>query len=542
MDLDKILLDIGEFGRYQKLVLWFILLPSTFPCGFHAYNQLFMSATPHHWCRVPELDNLDIDKAKNISIPIEKIDDETRFSQCSMFNKNYSSENVASQINETISCQNGWVYDQSVYKSSIVTEWDLVCDKELIPTLALVIFSIAGLGGSFIFGYVQDRLGRKLAFFICLLVQCVFGLATAFANNFYMWLIFRCGVGFTVPAILSIPTVLSLELVGPKYRVTVIILLNIGYSISLIALSIIVWAIRDWRTLAIATTLPLMLLFALYCLLPESARWLMAQKRYKDANKILERMARINKSSKLAVPHLENMIEGDSSDQVKDHQHGMMDLFKYPKLRLKTIIITFIWLTNTSVYVGLSYYAPSLGGDEFFNFFLAGAVELPTYLFLWPAMERFSRRSILCVTMVVGGLACLITFAVKNYSAITLALYCVGKMGISSAFVVLPLMASETYPTVVRGIGISLSSVAGMLGPILIPLINHLGAHALTLPLMIMGAMSVAGGVCSLLLPETLNKHLPETLEDAEKDGLVSFDFWFLGTSKKKKEEANIES
>lgn len=38
-----------------------------------------------------------------------------------------------------------------------------------------------------------------------------------------------------------------------------------------------------------------------------------------------------------------------------------------------------------------------------------------------------------------------------------------------------------------------------------------------------MGAMLMVGGVCSLLLPETLNAHLPQTLEDAEQTKLDFF-------------------
>lgn len=45
---------------------------------------------------------------------------------------------------------------------------------------------------------------------------------------------------------------------------------------------------------------------------------------------------------------------------------GIFDLFRTYNMRAKTLIITFIWFSNTCVYVGLSYYAPALG-KEFFT-------------------------------------------------------------------------------------------------------------------------------------------------------------------------------
>jgi OCT family organic cation transporter-like MFS transporter 4/5 len=52
-------------------------------------------------------------------------------------------------------------------------------------------------------------IGRRPAFFIYLFIECLFGIATAFAQDFITWSAFRFGVGFTVPAILGTPYVLG---------------------------------------------------------------------------------------------------------------------------------------------------------------------------------------------------------------------------------------------------------------------------------------------------------------------------------------------
>ena len=56
---------------------------------------------------------------------------------------------------------------------------------------------------------------------------------------------------------------------------------------------------------------------------------------------------------------------------------------------------------------------------------------------------------------------------------VTLTLYCTGKFGISAAFVAIQQIATEIYPTVVRGRGIGLSSTFGMLAPALVPIVNY---------------------------------------------------------------------
>ena len=62
------------------------------------------------------------------------------------------------------------------------------------------------LSGCFLCSY---SMGRRPAFFIYLLIESVFSIATAYATSFYVWLACRIGVGFTVPAIMGTPYVMG---------------------------------------------------------------------------------------------------------------------------------------------------------------------------------------------------------------------------------------------------------------------------------------------------------------------------------------------
>ncbi|XP_039951472.1 carcinine transporter-like [Bactrocera tryoni] len=70
LDLDDLLPSIGEFGIYQKMLVFGICLPACIPCGFCAFNQIFMANVPNdYWCKVPELLDIPIEKRKLLAIP-----------------------------------------------------------------------------------------------------------------------------------------------------------------------------------------------------------------------------------------------------------------------------------------------------------------------------------------------------------------------------------------------------------------------------------------------------------------------------------------
>ncbi|KAL0849286.1 hypothetical protein ABMA28_013611 [Loxostege sticticalis] len=424
IDLDDLLPKIGEFGLYQKLLLWLVCLPACLPCGFCAFNQLFMTDVPDYWCKVPELQGLNLtqDERKLLSIP-HQMNDNTTFEKCSRYAVNWEEiiqSNSPMTVNESWPrepCLDGYEYDLSEVKSSIVIDFDLVCEYDVYPTLGLVALNVGGPIGVYTFGILNDRIGRKKSFFACLTTLLFGSILTAFSHQFWTWVLARTIVGLTIPAVYQIPFIISLELAGPNYRSFVTVMTCVFYTLGLILLSGITYLLRDWRSLALATSVPFLFYYFYWFVLPESPRWLLMRERLEEANTILKNIARVNNKElpEEFTTKLQKLVLEQKEKGCKETKNAsVFALFKTPNMRLKTCLITLNWCASEMVYVGLSYYGPAIGDNQYMSFFLSSAVEIPSYLVCWVLMDRVGRRWPLCLSMVISGIFCIATVLLPN--------------------------------------------------------------------------------------------------------------------------------
>lgn len=86
-----------------------------------------------------------------------------------------------------------------------------------------------------------------------------------------------------------------MEIVGIQWRAAITVLYQIPFSLGHLSLAGLAFWFRHWQQLQIAITLPSIILLSYWWLVPESPRWLLAMERQKEACKILQKAAGINK-------------------------------------------------------------------------------------------------------------------------------------------------------------------------------------------------------------------------------------------------------
>ncbi|XP_011165690.1 organic cation transporter 1 isoform X2 [Solenopsis invicta] len=532
---------------------------------------------------------MSLEERKALSLPYQiKSDGRRVYSKCQMYNVNYTeiidswlkgadlsnttdspslttspsfdslstrlpSPPVSSPDWPVVECRYGWNYDTRDYDSTLVTELDLVCDNSWWPSTSTTFFYVGSLFGNVVFGWIADKWGRRTAFFAILFLEVIFSIATSFSPNYVIYTALRTVNGLFFPAIYQIPFILALELMGPRYRTFAGMVICMFFASAMSLLALLGYLLRHWYTLSLATSVPFILLFSYYWIIPESPRWLLSKNRIDEAEVIVQQMAKVN--GKTVPPNFLRKMEieilkrqgiscngrnTDSNIGVEGENRTPppsatpMDLITNPNIRKKFFILAFDWVANAVVYNGLSYNTTNLGVSDYLAFFIGGIVEIPSYFITWYAMDRLGRRWVLCVTMMLGGLACVsCMFVPEDAVWVTVSLAMIGKFGIAASFAVFYVFVGELLPTVLRSQAMGIASFIAGIGLLTFPYIVHLAVYSRVLPLIVMGSLSVAGALTSVFLPETLNIHLPQTVEEGEMFG-ADFKLWSCPTIPKK--------
>ena len=135
--------------------------------------------------------------------------------------------------------------------------------------------------------------------------------------------------------------------------------------------------------------------------------------------------------------------------------------------------------------------------------------------------DRLGRRILICGAMIFGGSCCLFSLILlevseleNDASAIAATWFSfAGKFGISASSCAIYVYAAELFPTDMRTTGLGFASMVGRIGGIAAPFIILLPRFT---PNLIFALSGIVSGFSVLLLPETKNKPLLQTLNQAK--------------------------
>ncbi|WAL41381.1 MFS transporter [Brevibacterium sp. BRM-1] len=428
--------------------------------------------------------------------------------------------------------------------------WDVALNGFLIPLLSrewglsvgqaawIATANLIGMAvGAFVWGGIADRIGRKRAFTLTLLVFSVFTVAGALAPNIWLFCAFRFLAGFGLGGCIPVDYALVGEFTPARHRGRVLTAMDGWWPVgaTLCALtSAWLLSIGSWHLLMLVMVLPALLTVAVRALIPESPMYLLSAGRTAEADAVISRLvARTGAQAREwthegvePMPHAAGLRE-----RLRAGTGQVVELWRH-----SPIITATSWLLFVAVL--LVYYAAltwlpkilrAAGLADQAAFLVTGAMTAIGILGVVAAallVEAVGRKWVLGGSAVAASV-CLVWFSLElgagsagDVPAPGTASLSMGAKAAILAFgffiqVAIPALytyVSELYPTRLRGSGFGWASAASRVATGLAPLVfGSLLWPLLGLPMtfaLLGGLVVVAVAAMALCTRETRGEEL----------------------------------
>ncbi|XP_037642598.1 solute carrier family 22 member 13-like [Sebastes umbrosus] len=512
-DFGVILRNIGEFGLFQKTILFALCFPNVI-LPFHFASVYFIQSDPERHCKTDWIlqadSNLTTEEQLNLTLPREE---DGTFSRCRMFVPVDWDIGAIREygLNVTTGCQNGWVYFNTLYEATIATDFDLVCDRANLLEVARAMLMAGILIGCLLFGPFAESFGRKRAAQIPAILMLIFSLTTGLCPNVYLYFAsqFMVGIGYGGYRLNSV--ILATEWTGTSKRSWGSCVTQLFGALGQCVLAGVIYFIRDWRMAQLIAAAPLAVVAIYIWFIPESARWLLDRGRTEEAKQLITKVAAINKRT---VPEslLEKIVEKET-----EKRGGIISLMQSSVLRKYFFTLTLAWFSLNVAYFCISFNVGNFGLDIFLTQFMFGLTELPAHILCIWLLEAVGRKVSLMSTLLIGGFMCILIIAVPKGNAVAVTTLAIaGRFFLNWAGSVCNVYVQELFPTSFRQTASGLGSIASRAGGLMSPLLNMLAVYHWSIPTIVFSSLTLISGALSFVLPETRRKDLPDSTEEAE--------------------------
>ncbi|KAM6157448.1 solute carrier family 22 member 6 [Rhynchocyon petersi] len=520
MAFNDLLQQVGGVGRFQRIQVTLVVLPILLMAS-HNTLQNFTAAIPTHHCRPPANTNLSKDGGLEAWLPRNR---QGKPESCLRFTYPHQGPPSANGTETNITgvtepCADGWVYDNSTFPATIVTEWDLVCSHRALRQLAQSLYMVGVLLGAMVFGNLADRLGRRKVLILNYLQTAVSGTCAAFAPNFPAYCTFRLLSGMSLAGIALNCMTLNVEWMPIHTRACVGTLIGYVYSLGQFLLAGVAYAVPHWRHLQLLVSVPFFVFFVYSWFFIESARWYSSSGRLDLTLRALQKVAQINgkqeEGAKLNKEVLQTSLQKELT--ITKGQASALELLRCPILRHLFLCLTMLWFATSFAYYGLVMDLQGFGVSIYLIQVIFGAVDLPAKLVCFLVINSLGRRVAQMASLLLAGICILINGVIpQDQTIVRTSLAVLGKGCLAASFNCIFLYTGELYPTMIRQTGMGMGSTMARVGSIVSPLVSMTSELYPSVPLFIYGAVPVAASAVTALLPETLGQPLPDTVLDLE--------------------------